>query len=143
MYNAYIIGNGFSINVVNMLIEKKLIDKEAIDLKNLFSQGDVVPCPDGTRGYLSAQYCPFLWNIGARSYVESSESTRIISNIICSYNVYQSIAKQDDKAVIEDCQKGYFELNRYLRNLFAYYNSLISGRLSRIFLNESSLIRLL
>lgn len=140
MYNAYIIGNGFSINVVNLLIEREWIDKNAIDLRNLFSQGDVVPCADNTVGFLSPNCCPTLWRIGARAYIDSKESTQIISNIICSYNVYQSIVQQNETVSIHDCQTSYFELNKYLRNLFVYYNSLISDDMLKKIINDLPLL---
>ena len=38
-----VIGNGFSINLVNLLEKHKYIDKGVIDLKNLFSKGDKIP----------------------------------------------------------------------------------------------------
>ena len=55
----FIIGNGFSINLVEKLgLEKK------IDLQNLFAKGDEVLWPgDISGGFLSKKYCNNLWTI--------------------------------------------------------------------------------
>ena len=121
MYNAYVIGNGFSINLM------KLLNKgtDIIDLKNLFSKGYVVPCPDDTLGFLSQEYCPRLWKLGARCFNDEKTNIQIINNIISSYKVYELRLAQH-RAVDNDPQLTYFELNKYLRNLFFYYNQLVT-----------------
>ena len=117
MYNAYVIGNGFSINL------SKLLDKgtDITDLKDLFPKGYVVPCPDDSLGYLSQEYCPRLWKLGARCFNDDKTNIQIINNIISSYKVYELRLAQH-RAVDNDPQLTYFELNKYLRNLFFYYN---------------------
>ena len=76
MSKIYIaLGNGFSINLIELLGKEKVID-----LRNLFSQGDNVPWPDNNeKGFLSRKYCNNLWTLGARTTMTQSESNTFIS----------------------------------------------------------------
>lgn len=127
MENLYIIlGNGFSLDIVNKL---KKCDK--IDLINLFSKGGNVKFPKTEqKGFLSRKYCPNLWTLGARTTMDNKSSIELITDILTCANVYNLSLekkpvrmKESNKNIYIDA---YNELTTYLRYLFVYYNSLIS-----------------
>ena len=110
-----------------------MLDKnDVIDLKNLFSQGDQVPWPDNNeKGFLSRKYCKNLWTLGARTTMTQNESNTFINNIITCLNVFNFAANNNSSLI--DCKNdeniyiaAHNELSTYLRNLFIYYNSLVT-----------------
>ena len=97
-----------------------------IDLQNLFSKGENVVYPKTkNRGFLSSRYTPDLWSLGARTYMNSNDAIRLVTDIITCANVY--VKKLSDG---EDGPNRYIhaysELSTYLRYLFIYYDSLVS-----------------
>ncbi|MDF2803845.1 MAG: hypothetical protein K0S61_3748 [Anaerocolumna sp.] len=123
--NYIVLGNGFSINLVDEL--KK---SQEINLKNLFANGDKVKWPDNDEmGFLSRKHCEHLWTLGARSCMSNEDSFHFINNIITCLNVY-NLAKSSNDTYTSPSDNiylaAYNELSTYLKNLFIYYNSLIS-----------------
>lgn len=123
----FIIGNGFSINLVEKLgLEKK------IDLQNLFAKGDEVLWPgDISGGFLSKKYCNNLWTLGARTTMSNIEANQFIADLITCYNVYNTAqiitpSFRAEKANIY--KEAHNELSTYLKHLFIYYNSKISDK---------------
>lgn len=121
----FLIGNGFSINIV-----KKIGKDTEIDLTNLFSMGDKVFWPDNDKEcFLSKKHCPNLWELGAKTTATKEESTRLIGNIITSMNAH-SLYLDDGKRIkaVKDTSyyKAYCQLVSYLKNLFIYYNTRIT-----------------
>ena len=97
--HLFIIGNGFSINLIN-----KLGMQDSIDLVNLFRIGDRVMHPDDkTSCFLSRKYCPDLWGLGAKSTLSAQESNNLIRDIITSMNVCHLCI--DDSKRQDDFQK--------------------------------------
>lgn len=133
----FILGNGFSINLVN-----KINCSEKIDLGNLFKMGDKVPYPDDEKScFLSRRYCPALWSLGARSTMSAQQSNELIRDIITSTNVYylcyddtvrQELLKQSNY------YKAYCQLITYLKNLFIYYNKQITDKDLNRYINEKN-----
>lgn len=121
----YVLGNGFSIDLVYKMGKQK-----DIDLNNLFSKGEYVCYPKtSTRGFLSRKYTPCLWDIGVRTYITSDEALNIITDVITCANVF-NLSKDKRPGEERDGSniyiKAYGELSSYLRYLFIYYNSLVS-----------------
>jgi hypothetical protein len=117
MRNYYfILGNGFTIDFLKHI--KKL---DEIDVFNLFSQGDQVPYPqDKEPGFLSFKRCPNLWNLGARSYMNNTDSMTLIEDIItCANMAHNSTRRHINSTYIS----AYQELSAYLKSLFVYYNN--------------------
>lgn len=125
--SVYIIGNGYSINLVKTLEYHKLLDEESIDLTNLFCKGDKIPTTHENYCYLSKDNCPNLWELGIRSTTSREESIKIINNIISSYILYlqENKLKKTSYDVKEKCVQTYNELNRYLKKLIIYYDSVV------------------
>ena len=128
------LGNGFSIDIVNKLKEVSNDKKiESVDLLNLFSKGDEVPWPKSKEiGFLSRKYCKALWELGARTTMTGEASIKLIENILTCINVInygKLIQNQEDDVESLDNNnivQAYNELTSYLRYLMIYYNSLIS-----------------
>jgi hypothetical protein len=126
-----ILGNGFSIDFIEHIAKEK-----EVDVKNLFRLGHTVRFPAATHGFLSYQYCPNLWLLGARPNISSSESMSIIEEIITCSNMLFDYLKYDGddrnrvKLIEPDNQsvyiKAYSELITYLRHLFISYNNQIT-----------------
>lgn len=121
-----ILGNGFSIDLIN-----KLDKNTEIDLNNLFSKGTNVEFPKSEEnGFLSMKHCPNLWMLGARTTMTNSESYSLINNIITCANVYNLSFKnnvhKNDNHETSNYIKAYNELTYYIRYLFIYYNSIVS-----------------
>ena len=122
-----VLGNGFSIGLI-----EELCISDQVDLKNLFSKGDEVSWPDNNeKGFLSRKYCENLWTLGARTNMTADESSKFISDIITCLNVF-NFASENAESSVEFLNpeniyiKAHNELSTYLRNLFIYYNSLVS-----------------
>ena len=140
MKGVFVLGNGYSINLLRLLKEKKIISSEIadrIDLINLFSKGDMVPCPDGSIGYLSKKYCPNLWDMGIRSTISSEKASEVINNIIMSHRIAiklqqtHRISLSNDKNIAT-----YYELIDYIKRLFIYYNSEITDDFLKVALDH-------
>lgn len=120
-----ILGNGFSIDLIN-----RLGRNEDIDLRNLFRKGAQVPWPSSNyNGFLSYKYCKALWTMGVRTTIKESESIKIIEDIITCVNVYNlSRLHNRSKVSINSSLyiNAYEELATYLRYLFIYYNTLVT-----------------
>ena len=64
-----VLGNGFSINLID-----KLQMSDEIDLQNLFAKGDEVRWPGEIGGgFLSKKHCNNLWTLGARTTMTKTE----------------------------------------------------------------------
>lgn len=138
--HLFIIGNGFSINLIN-----KLGMQDSIDLVNLFRIGDRVMHPDDkTSCFLSRKYCPDLWGLGAKSTLSAQESNNLIRDIITSMNVCHLCiddSKRQDDFQKSSYYKAYCQLVSYLRLLFIYYNNLVNDEKIKGYLTkEISLI---
>lgn len=137
--SLYVIGNGFSINLVKKL-EKKEQLQDRIDLSNLFSKGYLIPSTYGDGCYLSKNNCPNLWRLGVRCATDSKASAAIIGNIISSYVLY--LKKCEYQRKYTPCKvffdqnhesvKTYYELNRYLKKLFIFYDKEIVGSINKM-----------
>ncbi len=127
-----VLGNGFSIDLVNYLGKG-----EEIDLINLFSKGDRVLWPANDEpGFLSKLRCPKLWELGVRPNMDTRSAVKIVEDIITCANVsasstHPSIGRETSSIHIQ----AYHELVMYLKYLFIYYNEIIDGK----YLNEMSI----
>lgn len=108
-----ILGNGFSIDLVN-----KLNLENDINLINLFTLGEYVQWPaDDKPPFLSYNHCPNLWTLGAQPNVSSVRANELIQEIITCANMISQIDASVDKIHI----KAYRELECYLMSLFIHY----------------------
>lgn len=143
MKSVYIIlGNGFTIDFLkkyNEFLENKRMKNVSIDVRNLFHYGEVIGTPwDDRPGFLSYKVCPALWTLGARPSNSAGESNALIEEIISCANMFfdfindpdqkmkrlSMINANDDRIYL----RAYSELIVYLRQLFSWYDSLISDR---------------
>lgn len=117
-----VLGNGFTIDLLNYIP----VQKENIDLLNLFSKGDTVEWPDERheKGFLSYKYCPSLWTLGARPDADKVTSSSIIESIIACANMLT--IGELDISYSNIYISAYFELVAYLRHLFIQYNNQVS-----------------
>lgn len=135
MKRLYIIlGNGFSIDVVNRLNKEK-----EIDLINLFTNGDQVKWPNEENiPFLCYKHCKALWSLGARTTLNTEEAKCIIKNIVTCSNVYLRAKENFIKYRKDHLYNGsnfnkirnvyiaaYGELIFYLRYLMITYNDKI------------------
>lgn len=125
-----ILGNGFTIDLIN-----KIGKSEEIDPSDLFKYGDLVKWPaTGDPGFLSARYCPNLWRLGARPGLNRTASYSIIEELITVINLYATLSPETIKKKNQSNSSplsniyiyAYQELVSYLRELFIDYNSKIS-----------------
>lgn len=117
-----ILGNGFSIDLLNHLKEQESKASE-ISLSNLFENGELVPWPgDDTPGFLSYKHCPNLWTIGARPNLDATNSLNLIENIITCANALNNQTRNIDSIYI----RAYKELVTYLKALFIFYDNKIN-----------------
>jgi hypothetical protein len=118
--NYYILlGNGFTIDLIDFLTKKK---EREINVKNLFSNGELVPWPGNDKpGFLSYRYCPNLWTLGARPNMSDEDAINLIEDIITCANILHRNNKKTSNIYI----KAYKELVTYLHALFAYYNKIL------------------
>jgi len=122
-----ILGNGFTMDFIKHVSEKKPEISGKICLNNLFKDGDALRWPlDKRPGFLSYKNCPNLWSVGARSFLNASETQEILERVVTCANVY-SLKRSDD--IIEKTGNGflhaYKELVSYLKYLFIYYDSIL------------------
>ncbi|MBB3109097.1 hypothetical protein FHS18_001149 [Paenibacillus phyllosphaerae] len=116
-----LIGNGFTIDFL------RSIGNSTINVRNLFKDGNCVPWPvDSEPGFLSYKYCPNLWNLGVRPYIEDNESLQLIEEIITCANITDSVEGSSSRIDQDNIYiKAYKELAIYLKHLFIYYDSMI------------------
>ncbi|WP_445357924.1 hypothetical protein [Microbulbifer sp. ANSA005] len=122
-----VLGNGFTIDLMNHLDKQNKNIWSSIDVLNLFRFGDALRWPrDDRPGFLSYKNCPNLWSIGARSYLEGEGTLEIIERVVTSANVY-SLKGKDliDERAGNGFLLAYKELVYYLKYLFIHYNSAI------------------
>ena len=132
----YVLGNGFSIDLV-----RKLNADDSIDLFNLFSKGDNIPTDD-VGGYLSSRFCENLCEHGLSPKICKLTASDYMNEIITSFNVYAKWNKKFHMTTRSSIGNKYIEtynqLNKYLKKLFIYYDSLISDeRLLELIKNEN------
>lgn len=127
----YVLGNGFTIDLIKKLTDSNLLNKNSIDLKNLFSKGNDFSL--GTcDGYLSSNHCKCLSKLGVSTALKDDAAISFISNTVTSFNVYCNWRNNNKNHYIYHPKIGnqyiqaYDELNMYLKRLFIYYNSLIT-----------------
>lgn len=132
--NVFVIGNGYSINFIKILEKLEYLEKDAVDLINLFSAGDRIPDNTKTNSYLSKNNFPQLWQLGVRSIINSDCASKIINNIISSYTLYvnRCISRKDRVDRYHPCVTTYFELNRYLKSLILYYDELVLKAINQL-----------
>ncbi len=121
-----VLGNGFTIDFLNFL------DRDDIDVRNLFSKGSEVPWPtSGRPGFLSFKHCPNLWNLGARPNMSTGDSWALIEDIITCVNVYASQTGRTPKSRSYQPNDiyiyAYKELLQYIKHLFIYYDNKIES----------------
>ncbi|MGI0106848.1 hypothetical protein [Salinimicrobium sp. WS361] len=119
--NYYILlGNGFTIDLIDFLASKK---DRSINVKNLFSNGELVPWPGNDKpGFLSYRYCPNLWTLGARPTMTDKDAMELIEDIITCANILHRNNKKSKNIYI----KAYKELVIYLQALFVHYDNQIN-----------------
>lgn len=124
-----IMGNGFSIGLI-----EKMKKGEQINLRNLFCIGDQVRWPKSEeKGFLSRKRLPNLWTLGARPTMSDEEAAECINEIITCMNVYNLMKNVDGADLgIKEADNiyinAYNELCTYLKNLFIYYNNLVTKK---------------
>ena len=122
-----ILGNGFSINLIDKL---HMTDK--VDLQNLFAKGDEVQWPGEVGGgFLSKKYCKNLWTLGARTTMTKMEANQFIGDLITCYNVFntaQIVTPSFFTSGVNIYKEAHNELSTYLKHLFMYYNANISDK---------------
>ncbi|WP_343210306.1 hypothetical protein [Anaerolentibacter hominis] len=117
------IGNGITIDLIGRL---GLSDR--IDTSNLFKNGDSVVWPDGQneQGFLSYKYCHNLWNLGARSYMDISDASQLIEDIISCINMMpKNMDSVGSKRKDNIYLNAYYELAAYLKHLFILYDGMV------------------
>lgn len=122
-----VLGNGFTIDFLNYINFS-----EKIDVSNLFKFGASVKWPaDGNNGFLSYRYCPNLWTLGARPFLDKESTINLIDDIITCANVFASAGLDDRKKrrPTPDQRNTYIfaykELLQYLKYLFVHYNNCV------------------
>lgn len=123
-----VVGNGFSIDLLHNIHKT-----DKINVSNLFEKGAKVKWPANDEpGFLSPKYCPNLWRLGARPNLNGNDSYKIIEEIITVINVYATLPTETIRKKSSSNDVGniyiyaYKELTSYLRQLFIFYNSLVS-----------------
>ena len=129
----YILGNGFSISLIQGLVQANHIESNLIRLDNLFAQGDAFSVDENSM-YLSSEYCSALQSLGVSSRLTDSDAKEIINNLVTSFNVYSkwrnaNISNPYHRTISSVYVQAYDELNIYLKRLFIYYNSLVSDEM--------------
>ncbi len=127
----FVIGNGFSIDLIKILEKEQLISENSIDLVNLFSKGNCFHMPS-KNGYL--KHCGRLLEQGASTDLTNDEAKKLIDKFITSYNVYSKWRVISSNCTIRmgignQYIELYNELLYYLKNLFLYYDNLVSNEI--------------
>jgi hypothetical protein len=118
-----ILGNGFTMDFLRS-VERT----SEIDVRNLFARGADVPWPvDGQKGFLSYKFCPSLWILGARPYVDVDLALELIEGVLTCANVSPNMVVSKPNVYID----AYRELTVYIRHLFTHYNYLVNDETIR------------
>ncbi|MBN5171007.1 hypothetical protein JY430_02485 [Stenotrophomonas maltophilia] len=115
-----IAGNGLSISLMGK-------SSPEVDLFNLFARGGDVSWPaSNAPGFLSYEFCPNLWALGARHTMAPQKSYELIEQIITAVNAccLADPSSLDDGIYI----RAYKELVSYLRYLFVHYDNFLINR---------------
>ncbi|HFK8542815.1 TPA: hypothetical protein ACG0QJ_001726 [Proteus mirabilis] len=124
------LGNGFTIDLLSKMNKLNIIEPS-----DLFKFGDMVKWPaTGEPGFLSARYCPNLWQLGARPGLNRTASYKIIEELITVINLYATLPAETLKKKNQSSHTplsniyiyAYQELVSYLRELFINYNEKVS-----------------
>lgn len=145
-----ILGNGFTIDFLdhyNKYLSFKNKEPVAIDVRNLFRYGETIGVPWNKKpGFLSYKNCPALWTLGARPNQTIKESNELIEEIISCANMFfdfinDPVQKNKRLNLLSESKiylRAYSELIVYLRQLFAWYDSLIREKELNDFINNYS-----
>jgi hypothetical protein len=118
-----VLGNGFTIDFFNFISKSKASVWDDVDVSNLFSHGANLKWPSNNNpGFLSKKYTPYLWDLGARPYLDKNETMRLIEKIVTSVNVY-ALKGTNDISKDQKYLLAYKELTSYLKYLFIHYNN--------------------
>lgn len=121
-----LLGNGFTIDFLSQI--KKL---DNLDVINLFKNGENLAWPENNQlGFLSHKYCPNLWNLGIRPYLDKDTNYRIFEDIITCANMANDLKLSNIKQKIY--LLAYKELTNYLKFLFISYNKYFDFELELI-----------
>lgn len=138
---ALMLGNGFTIDFLKHLTNRRIDSVENIDVDNLFRLGDSLIWPGDNRpGFLSHKNCPNLWAIGVRPYLSKSETLVILERVVTSANVYSLKHKDQIEGQGKTFLMAYKELVYYLKYLFTAYDNQITDEQLRGALNDWSWI---
>lgn len=116
-----LLGNGFTIDLISQIRKDTVVNTS-----NLFTNGDIVEWPDGTKecGFLSYKHCKNLWNLGARPGMNYDDASELIEDIISCANTLTKTMMTNNKDNVYI--NAYYELAAYLKHLFIMYNDMIS-----------------
>ena len=120
-----LIGNGFTIDLISKL------ERNDINTKNLFFDGDLVIWPDGQgrRGFLSYRNCKSLWSLGARPHMDDAAAQEIIEEIIsCANTLTRSMIDVKNIECSNIYRSAYYELIAYLKHLFIMYDKKVDDK---------------
>lgn len=142
-----ILGNGFTIDFLQHFtqVNRDILNK--IDVANLFRFGDIITPPwNKLPGMLSYKNTPNLWKLGARSSISAEESNALIEEILTCANMFFDFVNDDEQKnkrleMVNNADLyllAYSELLVYLRQLFSYYNDLITDQQLKKFIKNSS-----
>lgn len=141
-----ILGNGFSMDFLQYYSKTDTSIQDKIDVCNLFRFGDIIKMPwSQSPGFLSYRNTPELWKLGARTNCSTLESNALIEEIITCANMFFDFVNEenDPKTRVKMKEEGslylkaYCELIAYLRQLFIYYDGLISDEALNRFIEKS------
>ena len=126
---VFVLGNGFSIDLIKLMEKEHLLQTGLIDLENLFAEGDSFSISSCQQGYLS--HCNSLKAQGVSTAISKEESKKLIDKFITSYNIYARWRTNNpDQLVRMGIGNKYIELYNelidYLKKLFLHYNQLVS-----------------
>ena len=142
-----ILGNGFTIDFLQHFTQVNQDILNKIDVANLFRFGDIITPPwNRLPGMLSYKNTPNLWKLGARCSISSEESNALIEEILTCANMFFDFVNDDDQKdkrleMIDNANYyllAYSELLIYLRQLFSYYNDLITNEQLNEFITSNS-----
>lgn len=129
-----ILGNGFTIDLIKYLDNKK---DSGVDVINLFKYGADIKWPANNKsGFLSYQNCPHLWSLGVRPDIDSDKGISIIEDVVTCANAIENaiLNKPASRKIpytaipdrVGDIYKyAYLELSYYLRYLFIHYHDIL------------------
>ncbi|WP_348731190.1 SIR2 family protein [Rheinheimera texasensis] len=120
---AIILGNGFTIDLINHLKYSTYID--VIDL---FAKGSELKFPGRENsGFLTSRNCPSLIALGIYPGVSKDKANEVFEKIITCANFFHYgehfISSKETSLYV----KAYFEIVEYLKFLFIWYDELFSN----------------